>query len=160
ASAARRARCCARSSSRSIATAFMRALSGSPLSDVISVITVTNTAIDTTSAATKEGSVTASATSLIMRSPLELEIHHLLHHEDDHGHPQAGDDQDEVARRMDEERHDVARARQVDEEGDDERQCADDDGGCLRFHRQRLDLRLHLLAVAQHLRQVAKRLGE
>ena len=38
--------------------------------------------------------------------------------------------------------------------------AADDAGGSLRFLRHRVDFRLHLLAVAQHPRQIAERLGE
>ncbi|MNL78198.1 hypothetical protein D3C87_2045300 [compost metagenome] len=52
--------------------------------------------------------------------------------------------------RIGEEDHHVLRRGQVDEQGNDERKGADDNGGCLGFHRQCLDLGLHLLAVAQH----------
>ena len=54
-----------------------------------------------------------------------------------------------------EKRQDICRARQVDESGDDERQRADNRSGGLGFHRQRVDLGLHLLAIAQHARQIA-----
>ena len=52
---------------------------------------------------------------------------------------------------------DVAGRGDVDEDHDDRRQRADDGGGGLGFHRHRLDLLGHLLAVAQHLGEVAER---
>jgi len=57
---------------------------------------------------------------------LDLEVHHLAHHENAYRHPHAGDAQNEVAGAGGEQRHDVGGAGKIDEEGDDERQRADD----------------------------------
>src|SRR5438477_11594813 len=107
----------------------------------MSVKTVAKTAIPTRSAIRKEGSGSVLTTwSVSGSASLHFEVHHLAHHHDADRHPDAGTAEDQIADTGGEQRHDVVRARKIDEKGDDERQGADDDGGRLRFHRQRLHL--------------------
>ena len=74
---------------------------------------------------------------------------------------QAGrDQQQQVAEIGREQRHDVGRRRQVDEQHHDDRQRADDHRRRLGFRRQRLDLLAQQFARTQHVRQVAERFGE
>ena len=73
-----------------------------------------------------------------------------------HQPAKTGDDQPLV----DEEILHVIARDHPDQHEHDERQRADDIGRCLRFRRHRLDLQLHLRALAQHRCEVPKCFGE
>ena len=57
-------------------------------------------------------------------------------------------------------RRDIGRARHIESAHDEERHDADDRRRSLGLHRHRADLALHLLALAQHAREIAHRFGK
>src|SRR5512139_1185858 len=61
-----------------------------------------------------------------------------------------------AAERFGPQERDVARGGEIDEYHHEDRQRSDDGGGRFRFLRHRLDLGFHLLAIAQHARQVVE----
>ena len=110
-SAARRARCLARSSSRRAPPSAIRALSGSPPNAGMTVKTVANTARPTSSATMKpvSKSVLTIWSVMDMAFGLYFEVHHLLHHEDAHRHQIAETMRMRWPVARGEERHDVGR---------------------------------------------------
>src|SRR4051794_31164680 len=160
--------------SRSSATDFIRLPRLSPAkSGIASVMTVAMAAMAANTAAIILGSCSFSIrnstttcdlqsvrTRILRRESSEIEIDHLLHHHHADQHPAGGASHQETSGRMRPQQLDVVRARDVDEQHHAEWERRDDGGGSLGFHRHRLDLRLHFLAVAQHARQVCERLGE
>src|SRR6185312_8535506 len=78
----------------------------------------------------------------------EVELDHAVHHEAADPHQHRGDAEPDQTDGGREQRNHVAGRRERHEDRDDERQRADDTGGGLGFRRHRLDLLLHLLAVA------------
>src|ERR1043166_3154567 len=145
--------------SRSRATAFMRLPSESVASSgMASVNTVATAAI----AAKSIASVRVSPILFIIRSnsmarPSEVEIDHFAHDEDAHRHPDRGAGEHRPSGRMRPKKLDVLRAGQVDEDHHREWKAGDNGGGGFRLHRHRLNLGLHLFALAQHLGQISER---
>src|SRR5689334_9690206 len=147
--------------SRSFATAFMRLLRFSPASSgMTSVYAVALAAIAANSIVMKRGLWIALMRKSNMPHPSEVEIDHFLHHHDADRHPDDAADQHELTGGMGPQQRDVVGGGKVDQDHHDRRQRTDDRGGGLGFHRHGLDLLGHLLAVAQHLREVAERFGE
>src|SRR4051812_3074246 len=151
-----RSRC--RIFSRSTETAFMRRVrSLRASSGMASVITVAIAAMAANTLAIIFGSWSFSIRNSTMPPRLKIEIDHLLHHEDADHHPHRAACHHQASGLMRPQQLDVTWARDIDEDHDGKRQRRDNDGGSLCLHRHRLDLGLHLLAVAQHARQVAER---
>src|SRR6187431_2337814 len=136
----RRSRSRWRSRSRSLATAFMRLERPSPASSIVM----------------NRGSCNFEITKSIMDAPSKVEIDHFLHHEDAERHPGDAAHQHELTGGVGPKQRDVFGRRKVYQQHHDRRQRADDARGSLGFRRHRLDLLPHLLAVAQHLGEVAK----
>src|SRR5262245_55598054 len=157
---ARRSRSRCRIFSRSSATVFIRFSRLSPASSgMASVSTVAKAATAANSIAMKRGSC-----SLVMRRSImagsEIEIDHLAHHQDADRHPDEAAREQHPAGGMRPQELDVVGRGQIHEAHDGRRQRADDAGRGLGLHRHRLDLLLHLLAIAQHAREIAERFGQ
>src|SRR3954447_21403393 len=149
--------------SRSSATDFIRL--SSTFGESTGIASVSTVATAATAASSAVSCLTPmlyidSISVQSMRCYSEVEVDHLLHHEDAHAHPHGASRHHEAAEVRRPKQFDVIRAGEPDQGADADRQRADDRSGGFGFHRHGLDLGFHLLAVAQHARQVAERLGQ
>src|SRR5690348_3491235 len=123
-------------------------------SGIASVTTVAIAAIAANTIAKKRVSWKRSSSKFSMTRS-EIEIDHLAHDHDAHRHPECASRQQQLAGRRGPQELDVGGAGHVDEHPHHDRKRADDARGGLRLHRHGVDLALHLLAIAQHAREVA-----
>src|SRR5690606_13178692 len=91
----------------------------------------------------------------IVRPRSDFEADHLGHDEHADAHPHEAAEPGDHEPLIDEEVGEIALVDPPDQAEDDERQRADDIGGGLGFGAHRLDLELHLRALAQHVGEIA-----